>query len=167
MAYSVTPTGAAGDFPKVPTGEYPFAIDELHIVRFEGDDYDKVRVFFNLGVCKTTKGDEEEVRLTKTYKPSPFSGSADYPASGWFLLCRAVGLDPKAALADLEVMIGKAGVAPVVREQVDGKDKNSIGAPMPLGAASAPEFGEPKGIKDKRAAYVNEAAGAPVGDPNW
>lgn len=164
MTYSMDPAGAAGDFPKVATGEYPFTIDELHMVRFDGDEFDKVRVFFNLGVRQTTKGETEEVRLAKTFKPSLFTGSAKYrEPAGWVLLCQAVGIDPRAALADLESMLGRSGIAPVVREPGnDGKDKNTIGTPMPLGAASAPSGVTPKGVTDKRDPFAATTRSEPV-----
>lgn len=182
MALGLDPVGSSGDFPKVATGEYPFIVDEVHMVQFEGDETPKVRVFFNLGVRHTTKDEDAEVRLTKYFKPSLFSGSSTYPTpAGWVLLCRAVGVDPKDALADLSMIIGKAGIASIMRDVVEGVTKNKIEATMPLGKATAPEGVELKGVTDKRNAspygaspYARDAgdiepAGVPLaaGDPNW
>lgn len=178
MALGLDPVGGSGDFPKVATGEYAFIVDEVHMVQFEGDETPKVRVFFNLGVRQTTKDEELEVRLTKYFKPSLFSGSSTYPTpAGWVLLCRAVGVDPKDGLADLSTVIGKAGVASVMRDEVGGVTKNKIEATMPLGKAKPPEGVELKGVTDKRNAptYTRDAGDEPqgrelataAGDPNW
>lgn len=161
MAYSVPMSGSGEDFPRVPTGEYAFTIDELRIVRFDGDDHDKVSVYFNLGEQRTTDGETKEVRLRKAYKPSAFTGNATLPPAGWALLCRAVGIDPAAACRDLEILLGKSAIVPVVRAHDEkGNEKNQIGAAMPLGSATAPIVAELRGVTDKRLATT-------ATDPNW
>lgn len=169
MTISLDPVGGMGDFPKVATGEYPFVIDEVHVVQFDGEDHPKARVFFNLGVTKTVEGEDAEVRLTKYFKPSLFTGSMTYPTpAGWVLLCRAIGVDPRAALADMATIIGGKGIATVVRTVEEGKNKNKIESTMPLGTATAPQGIEGKGVTDKRNALDAVPVGASAAvDPNW
>lgn len=171
MSYSVPAYGERQEFPKVTTGEYPFVIDEIHIVRFDDDPSDKLRVFYNLGVVKTTKGTTEEVRLAKTMKPSMFPGGTGSKGvlspAGFYLLCRAVGLDTTNGVPEIDVLLGKTGVIPVTRGQnAEGGETNKIDNPLPLGSLAAPTDVTIKGVTDKRPAFA--MAGADAGDdPNW